>query len=172
MKLPTWVLFCFLTFGICGGYIGGRLDTDAGSWDMVGAAVLGIGAVVAPLVVAKMGKRRKMGEAAVSPVIGVILMVAITVVLAAVVFYLVSTLSKNVDGTTPHLTFSSDDGGETFLLLHAPKSMDWSDFTVTGCTTVPTGNMTAGDRLEGCTPPVTVVHEDTNSVAWTSGESA
>ena len=47
-------------------------------------------------------------EEAVSPVIAVILMVAITVVLAATVFVLVNDLGKNVGQTGPSLGLVSD----------------------------------------------------------------
>ena len=56
-------------------------------------------------------------ERAVSPVIGVILMVAITVVLAAVVGTYVLDLSENV-GTTPQAKFDFDYRGGTLTVTH------------------------------------------------------
>jgi flagellin-like protein len=52
----------------------------------------------------------KQNDEAVSPVIGVILMVAITVVLAAVVFVLVSNLGKGTDAK-PQVGFTKDEQG-------------------------------------------------------------
>lgn len=57
-------------------------------------------------------------DEAVSPVIGVILMVAITVVLAAVVFVLVSNLSKTSDkGEDSSATVSSPQAGRIYITL-------------------------------------------------------
>ncbi len=57
-------------------------------------------------------------DEAVSPVIGVILMVAITVVLAAVVFVLVSNLSKTSDkGEDAQATISSPASNKIYLTL-------------------------------------------------------
>ncbi|HUR62116.1 MAG TPA: type IV pilin [Candidatus Thermoplasmatota archaeon] len=53
----------------------------------------------------------KANDEAVSPVIGVILMVAITVVLAAVVFVLVSNLSKGANTASPQVAFTKDENG-------------------------------------------------------------
>ncbi|HUR62115.1 MAG TPA: type IV pilin [Candidatus Thermoplasmatota archaeon] len=55
----------------------------------------------------------KANDEAVSPVIGVILMVAITVVLAAVVFVLVSNLSKGANTASPQIAFTKDEQGST-----------------------------------------------------------
>src|SRR5688500_16831791 len=52
----------------------------------------------------------KQNDEAVSPVIGVILMVAITVVLAAVVFVLVSNLGEGAD-EKPQVGFTKDEDG-------------------------------------------------------------
>jgi flagellin-like protein len=55
----------------------------------------------------------KQNDEAVSPVIGVILMVAITVVLAAVVFVLVSNLSKGANNAAPQVAFTKDEQGSS-----------------------------------------------------------
>lgn len=105
-------------------------------------------------------------EAAVSPVIGVILMVAITVVLAAIVFVLVTQLSENTNTNSPRISFQSQEDGATLMVVSAPANLDWSDFAVTGCTTVPTGAVDAGDKLEVCAPEVIVTHTPSNSVVY------
>jgi flagellin-like protein len=68
-------------------------------------------------------------DEAVSPVIGVILMVAITVVLAAVVFVLVSNLGK---GTTsaPNLGATSDDTNNKIQINTAPNGLTWDKFNL------------------------------------------
>ena len=73
-------------------------------------------------------------EEAVSPVIGVILMVAITVVLAAVVFVLVSNLSKNSNTAAPNVTFSQDQSAHKLTIVSADASASWSNIkqTTTG----------------------------------------
>ncbi len=63
-------------------------------------------------------------EEAVSPVIGVILMVAITVVLAAVVFVLVSDLGDTKD-VPPTVTF--DKSGGVLRVIGADADADWND---------------------------------------------
>lgn len=68
-------------------------------------------------------------EEAVSPVIGVILMVAITVVLAAVVFVLVSNLSEGGD-QAPTMGFSKDESADRLNLISADAGLDWSQFNI------------------------------------------
>lgn len=107
-----------------------------------------------------------MDEEAVSPVIGVILLVAITVVMSALVFVLVSGLGDGVTGAPPQMNFRSD--GDDYYLLSATPGLEWSRFSVTGCNELPSGNVTAGDILGDCTDPVRVVDTKTNSVIWSS----
>ena len=59
-------------------------------------------------------------DRAVSPVIGVILMVAITVILAAVIGSFVLGLTDNVTDTPPNaqITFEFDTGADTVTLIH------------------------------------------------------
>jgi archaeal type IV pilus assembly protein PilA len=73
-------------------------------------------------------------EEAVSPVIAVILMVAITVVLAATVFVLVNELGQDVGQTGPTLglTTASGTGGDTWnvRVTSATQAAPLSEFTV------------------------------------------
>lgn len=105
----------------------------------------------------------KPNDEAVSPVIGVILMVAITVVLAAIVFVLVTNLQPTVE-TAPDVAFAAD--GTDIMVVKAPTGMDWADLEVTGCDTVPTGTVEAGDKLEVCGESVQVRHVPTNSLVY------
>ena len=68
-------------------------------------------------------------DEAVSPVIGVILMVAITVVLAAVVFVLVSNLSKS-GSKAPDVAFSTDETRDRISIITAATELVWADFQV------------------------------------------
>ena len=118
----------------------------------------------------------KQADEAVSPVIGVILMVAITVVLAAVVFVLVSNLSDSGD-QAPQMSFTKDPdsdgtGGTLTLISVSEGGLLWSGFTLggtaTGCTIDDsTGSVTAGDTIT-CTGDgtINVVHTATNSLAY------
>lgn len=100
-------------------------------------------------------------DEAVSPVIGVILMVAITVVLAAVVFVLVSGLSGDQKDQAPSVTFAkteAPDGlGATFQVVAADSTAgEWTGYellqagsTTTTCTPLPTsGAVTAGNIID------------------------
>lgn len=79
-------------------------------------------------------------DEAVSPVIGVILMVAITVVLAAVVFVLVSNLSKS-GSKAPDVAFSTDETRDRVAIVTAATELIWADFQVK-YTTAGTGDLT------------------------------
>ncbi|MHB8634721.1 MAG: type IV pilin [Thermoplasmatota archaeon] len=72
----------------------------------------------------------KHNEEAVSPVIGVILMVAITVVLAAVVFVLVTKLSSNNSTSAPTLSMSTDSVADKLTVSSAGTGADWSRIKV------------------------------------------
>ena len=72
-------------------------------------------------------------EAAVSPVIATILMVAITVVLAAVLYVMVSGLITPVGGNKPLVTFASvtqSSGNATIAVAGASQSVSPSNYKV------------------------------------------
>ncbi|MHB8634722.1 MAG: type IV pilin [Thermoplasmatota archaeon] len=66
-----------------------------------------------------------------SPVIGVILMVAITVVLAAVVLVLVTKLSANQTSEAPTPVMNVDDVNDKLVVLSSSVGADWSRVSVT-----------------------------------------
>ncbi len=115
----------------------------------------------------KANQNLKASTEAVSPVIGVILMVAITVVLAAVVFTIVSQLSTDQEPTP---TLSMSQKGDVLTVVRVVGDVSWDQLTVSGCTgTVPTvGDVTAGDELTGCGDTVKIVHTPSNSLVWNS----
>ncbi|MGB0653269.1 MAG: archaellin/type IV pilin N-terminal domain-containing protein [Thermoplasmatota archaeon] len=112
-------------------------------------------------------------EEAVSPVIGVILMVAITVVLAAVVFVLVSDLGSDSE-TGAAMKFQKDESDDQIKVVSAENTIDWdrislkasatgstydvNDAAATGDTAVTaslaaipdTDSIEAGDYIEFC----------------------
>ncbi len=69
-------------------------------------------------------------EEAVSPVIGVILMVAITVVLAAVVFVLVSDLGGSNASTQPALSWDVSEASDQAKITSAETDANWNEFEI------------------------------------------
>ena len=120
----------------------------------------------------------KQNDEAVSPVIGVILRVAITVVLAAVVFVLVSNLGEGSE-SAPNISFNKDSTDQQATVVQA-EDADWGDFDVSpdSCTierdgtgfTLSGASVEAGDVIDcsASTAPFTlrVVHSPTNSMVY------
>jgi flagellin-like protein len=107
-------------------------------------------------------------DEAVSPVIGVILMVAITVVLAAVVFVLVSNLGDTSE-SAPDISFSADESDNEIRVVKAENGLDWADFDITGSCTLPTGTVEAGDVIDcadSANENIVIRHVETNSVVY------
>ncbi len=108
----------------------------------------------------------KQADEAVSPVIGVILMVAITVVLAAVVFVLVGNLTDTSE-SAPSITFTYSDSAFTARVTTADTGLTWSQFDVfCGTTeqTAPAANVTAGQQFTCATGQTfSVIHLGTNT---------
>ncbi|RLM56957.1 type IV pilin [Halobellus sp. Atlit-31R] len=72
-------------------------------------------------------------DSAVSPVIGVILMVAITVILAAVIGSFVLNLGQGVQQTAPQASFSFDYNGNNVTVTHqSGDSITGSQLNTTG----------------------------------------
>jgi flagellin-like protein len=132
----------------------------------------------------------KQNDEAVSPVIGVILMVAITVVLAAVVFVLVSNLGKGSE-KAPNLSFNKDSSARTLTVVQSDPGVNWDDFTLGGsCFTtaatplsftlangqagtfaqISTWTIAGGDVLSNCQPneTLTLTHTATNSLVYST----
>jgi flagellin-like protein len=106
-------------------------------------------------------------DSAVSPVIGVILMVAITVILAAVIGTFVLNLGQSVQQTAPQASFGFDyDGGNVTVTHEAGDTISSGNVSITdGNKTVSwTTSISAGDSetLTGYTSDSTV------RVVWTS----
>jgi archaeal type IV pilus assembly protein PilA len=69
-------------------------------------------------------------DEAVSPVIGVILMVAITVVLAAVVFVLVNNLGEGAE-SAPVISFTKSESADSLSIVTASGGADWGRLSIT-----------------------------------------
>jgi flagellin-like protein len=94
----------------------------------------------------------KQNDEAVSPVIGVILMVAITVVLAAVVFVLVSNLGKGTDAK-PQVGFTKDEnganpGGTLTVATITNGPITLSNIVLGGKVTSAAGGASVGDDMK------------------------
>jgi flagellin-like protein len=108
----------------------------------------------------KMKANRKFKEAddhAVSAVIGVILMVAITVAIAATVYVYVSGMIGGTQKQTPNVSMVSDNSGNLLRVASADVDIAWADIeitatnttgaTVTGTTSYAGSYVTAGDTI-------------------------
>jgi flagellin-like protein len=130
-----------------------------------------------------MKANRKFKEAedeAVSAVIGVILMVAITVAIAATVYVYVSGMIGGSSESTPSIACNPDHSGNKLMVTSAKQDVSWSDINVTivggGVTTYyeATTDVVAGDTIDLSTylasntsVEVTFRYEPTNSLIGT-----
>ena len=119
-------------------------------------------------------------EEAVSPVIGVILMVAIAVLMGGVIWYLVGPLSDSNVPDTRLVGFSVDSTGPggTLTVVHVgDQVLQWSQVSMSAastatCTVPPSGQINAGDEVT-CTTEgsLTLIHTtSSDSVIIFSGE--
>jgi flagellin-like protein len=112
----------------------------------------------------KANKAFRTADEAVSPVIGVILMVAITVVLAAVVFVLVTRLAGNQQQQAPSITFDTQStstgfGGRLTVVAAQGGSINWSDICIKDSSGNTASVWTANGAASGCaTPPASNVY--------------
>ena len=122
----------------------------------------------------KANRKFKDADNAVSAVIGVILMVAITVAIAATVYVYVSGMIGTSPETTPNMQFVKDDTNNKLTVASAdPGNLQWSDFELTNTTGNAwqnnTGTVQAGDIIEVSSGAVTVNirHISTNTLVGT-----
>ena len=110
-------------------------------------------------------------ERAVSAVIGVILMVAITVAIAATVYVYVSGMLGGSQNKAPSMAFNKQTSPtKGITLVSADSGLKWSDFSITGNCTDPTGAVTAGAfiAVTGNLPcNITISHTPTNTLMGT-----
>jgi flagellin-like protein len=130
----------------------------------------------------KMKANRKFIEAddrAVSAVIGVILMVAITVAIAATVYVYVSGMIGGTKNATPSIAITVDSANHKLVVASADLNLKWSDIVITPASpataalTNSTMYITAGDSItitqHAATSPVSVslMYKPTNSLLGT-----
>lgn len=119
----------------------------------------------------------KQNDEAVSPVIGVILMVAITVVLAAVVFVLVSNLGQSGEDA-PDVAFSKNEDTNTITVVKAAPDLDWGDFEFGGSLACTGGSTTedfgAGDEISCAAGAgtVTISHVESGTLVFSTSFTA
>ena len=115
-------------------------------------------------------------ERAVSAVIGVILMVAITVAIAATVYVYVSGMLGGTQNKAPNMAFNKQTTPTKGLtLVSADNGLLWTDFTITGgAITGSPASVTAGQFITlntnltaNPTQTITVVYEPTNTLMGT-----
>ena len=117
----------------------------------------------------KANRKFKDGEEAVSAVIGVILMVAITVAIAATVYYYVTTMMPSEGESTPDIIMQKDDVSNTITILSADVNLEWDNIAInTGVTrsgwdyTSRTKAVNAGDTIA-----ITSVGSISVTITWT-----
>ena len=126
-------------------------------------------------------------ERAVSAVIGVILMVAITVAIAATVYVYVSGMLGGTQNKAPNMAFNKETTpNKKIVLVSADSGLNWNTFTITyssvtgvrlnGATALtsgsamPAGTVTAGDYINVTgTGTISITHTPTNTLmgTWT-----
>lgn len=125
-------------------------------------------------------------DRAVSPVIGVILMVAITVILAAVIGTFVLGLGDQVQQTAPNANFDFEEnsGGDLIITHTGGDSIDEEELFVRGAAEIDSstdagtgdgefnfsGSMSAGDTIIINTGVLS--EGDTIRVVWDNGDSS
>ena len=67
----------------------------------------------------------------VSPIVGTLLMVAITVVVAATVWFSVSAIEKKTEHA-PAISFYKDPGGPSLIVVQVEEGVDWGEFEFEG----------------------------------------
>ena len=113
------------------------------------------------------------GEEAVSAVIGVILMVAITVAIAATVYVYVSGMIGTSPETAPTIQFTKDATAKTLTVATAdPSGLAWDDLEITGSCVQTSGwtasqAVSAGHQIKSCSGTITIRHIATNTLVGT-----
>jgi flagellin-like protein len=102
----------------------------------------------------KANRKFVQADEAVSPVIAVILMVAITVVLAATVFVLVSDIGGNTANSAPSISWTADEGNDRLTVSTAAQNADWNRLTVQLDSCTSTGSAIAFVGQDTATPDI------------------
>ncbi len=98
-----------------------------------------------------------MDDEGVSPVVGAILMTAIAVVMAALVWVLVT--PQDTPLKDARIGAAEREGGEVIIVGVFGGDVLWEDVDVTGCDPHTfTGEVRGGEILTGCSGTVTIAH--------------
>jgi len=84
---------------------------------------------------------------AISPIVGVILMIVITVAMSAIVFVLVN--DQDQQETAPVVGFKIDEGQDRIRVARAPDDVDWSEFQVRADADVPGLSVALNEAADG-----------------------
>ena len=119
---------------------------------------------------------------AVSPVVGTILLVAVAVVLAGVVFLFAGRVADEAPQVAPALVFHADEADNSAVVAGTGSNIPWRDVRVTGCDYSvldgagvaldllldPDAEVQGGQRLVGCQAgeTLTIVHVPSNSLLY------
>lgn len=127
-----------------------------------------------------MVKRRIVNQSAVSAVIGVIIMVAITVAMAAVAYAYFNGMIGEQKSEAPVIDFVKSDTDKTIIIATAAIDANWNDINITFTNATgyaylsKTGVVNAGDIIDLLTDQnlrgkvtVTFMHLPTNSLLGT-----
>ena len=120
-------------------------------------------------------KFKQAEDEAVSAVIGVILMVAITVAIAATVYVYVSGMIGTGADTAPNISFVKDEDdtttGSTYgtLMVASAQNATWANIAIVGGDTPAGTYVTAGDKINVTASSVTIRYVPTNTLlgTWT-----
>jgi FlaG/FlaF family flagellin (archaellin) len=86
-------------------------------------------------------------------------MVAITVAIAAVVYIYVQGLIPSMSANNAIPQFQLFKSGDTLIVQQCTGTIAWSSINITGTATKPTGTMTPGQSITGCSGHVTIVYD-------------
>ncbi|MCD6467723.1 MAG: type IV pilin [Thermoplasmata archaeon] len=118
-------------------------------------------------------------DEAVSAVIGVILMVAITVAIAATAYVYMTGMIGGISDNAPVIDFAISESTNTLRVSSADTGISWSDINISatdGSSTVyitMSGDVSAGDEIDldgrGLSGDVTITfrHNPSNTMIWT-----
>ncbi len=105
----------------------------------------------------KANRKFKEDGEAVSAVIGVILMVAITVAIAATVYVYVSGMLGTGADKAPDITFQK--GSNYLQVISKSENVSWNTLQVSGGSP-PSGYVEPGQKITGCSGTVTVTYDN------------
>src|SRR3989344_8043815 len=98
--------------------------------------------------------------------IGNIIMVGITVALAAVAGLFLSLFMQDTE-TVPSITFQEQGQGQRLMIITVSGSVPWTDIGIEGCDTYPASdNVSAGQFIEDCGQVVKISHLPTKTLLW------